>query len=224
MTITKSTAPHIWLIDDDQSIRWVLEKTLKTQNYEVTSFESGSVALARFKRSTNHQLPDVILTDVRMPGINGFELLKQLSNSGIDIPVIIMTAYSDLDTTKQVFQEGAFAYLPKPFDIDDALDAVDRACRHHSKNNLPALVVAPTEDINWQDSLRRWAQAELANGEQNILKNASWSFEKVLLECALDKTRGRKQEAARLLGWGRNTLTRKLKELDAINPEPPTKD
>ncbi|MFT7557081.1 MAG: DNA-binding NtrC family response regulator [Planctomycetota bacterium] len=156
-----------------------------------------------------------------MPGINGFELLKQLSNSGTDIPVIIMTAYSDLDTTQQVFQEGAFAYLPKPFDIDDALDAVNRACRHRNKNNSASPAVAQTESVNWQDSLRQWAQAELANGEQNILKNASLSFEKVLLECALEKTRGRKQEAARLLGWGRNTLTRKLKELALKSP---TKD
>ena len=124
----KKPQTEVWIIDDDQSMRWVLEKTLSNNDYQVTAFESGSVALSNFKRITPDLRPDLIITDVRMPGINGFELLKQIKNISPLTPIIVMTAYTDLDTTVQAFQEGAFEYLPKPFDIDDALELVARAC------------------------------------------------------------------------------------------------
>ena len=202
----------VWIIDDDQSMRWVLEKTLVNHQYEVIAFESGSVALARFKRSSVDERPDLIITDVRMPGINGFELLKQIKHISPQTPIIVMTAYTDLDTTVQAFHEGAFEYLPKPFDIDKALELVERACEaaYDSREDAQNPV---SETSDWQAPLRVWAKQRLAQGETDILKSASRIFEKTLLECALESTRGRKQEAARLLGWGRNTLTRKLKEL-----------
>jgi two-component system nitrogen regulation response regulator GlnG len=118
----------VWIIDDDQSMRWVLDKTLSNNGYQVSAFESGSVALASFKRTPPSERPSLIITDVRMPGINGFELLKQIKNISPQTPIIVMTAYTDLDTTVQAFHEGAFEYLPKPFDIDDALELVARAC------------------------------------------------------------------------------------------------
>ncbi len=202
----------IWIIDDDQSMRWVLDKTLSNNGYRVNAFESGSVALANFKRTALEERPALIITDVRMPGINGFELLKQIKNISPQTPIIVMTAYTDLDTTVQAFQEGAFEYLPKPFDIDDALKLVARACEPiaESDSGSPGL---PPELGDWQGPLRLWAQQQLAQGETEILKTAAKTFEKTLLDCALEATRGRKQDAARLLGWGRNTLTRKLKEL-----------
>jgi len=202
----------IWIIDDDQSMRWVLEKTLSNNGYQVSAFESGSVALATFKRTEPEARPRLIITDVRMPGINGFELLKQIKNISPQTPIIVMTAYTDLDTTVQAFQEGAFEYLPKPFDIDDALELVARACEPvlETDANLPRF---PDEIGDWQTQLRLWAKQQLSQGETDILKSAARTFEKILLDCALEATRGRKQDAARLLGWGRNTLTRKLKEL-----------
>jgi len=202
----------IWIIDDDQSMRWVLEKTLSSNGYRVTAFESGSEALSNFKRTLPQARPDLIITDVRMPGINGFELLKQVKNISPQTPIIVMTAYTDLDTTVQAFQEGAFEYLPKPFDIDDALELVARACEPVDEVN-PGRQQPPSEADDWQTPLRQWAKQQLAQGETDILKNAARTFEKTLLDCALEATRGRKQDAARLLGWGRNTLTRKLKEL-----------
>jgi len=123
-----------------------------------------------------------------------------------------MTAYTDLDTTVQAFHEGAFEYLPKPFDIDDALKLVARACEPLDEVN-PGEQQSSSVADDWQTPLRRWAQQQLSQGETEILKNAAKSFEKTLLDCALEATHGRKQDAARLLGWGRNTLTRKLKEL-----------
>ena len=204
---------EIWIIDDDQSMRWVLEKTLSNNGYQVTAFESGSVALATFKRTLPQARPRLIITDVRMPGINGFELLKQIKNISPQTPIIVMTAYTDLDTTLQTFEEGAFEYLPKPFDIDDALQLVARACEQ-SLEGGEVTSPAASESADWQEPLLRWAQQQLSQGETDILKNAARTFEKTLLDCALEATRGRKQDAARLLGWGRNTLTRKLKELD----------
>ena len=202
----------IWVIDDDQSMRWVLEKTLTNNGYRVNAFESGSVALASFKRTDPEGRPSLIITDVRMPGINGFELLKQIKNISPQTPIIVMTAYTDLDTTVQAFHEGAFEYLPKPFDIDDALELVERACDPVIEGS-PGPQRLPAEIGDWQQQLRLWAKQQLSQGETDILKNASRTFEKTLLDCALEATRGRKQDAARLLGWGRNTLTRKIKEL-----------
>ncbi len=202
----------IWIIDDDQSMRWVLEKTLVNNGYRVTAFESGSVALAGFKRTSPQERPALIITDVRMPGINGFELLKQIKHISPQTPIIVMTAYTDLDTTLQAFHEGAFEYLPKPFDIDDALELVARACKPVAGTDAsPQEHASVTGD--WQAPLRLWAKQQLSRGETDILKNAARTFEKTLLDCALEATHGRKQDAARLLGWGRNTLTRKLREL-----------
>jgi two-component system nitrogen regulation response regulator GlnG len=116
----------IWIIDDDQSIRWVLERALIKAGYHVLSFDSASVALSTLKKNEADN-PDTIISDVRMPGIDGFEFMKQVHNFAPDLPIIIMTAYSDLDTTVQAYQEGAFEYLSKPFDLDDALDLVTRA-------------------------------------------------------------------------------------------------
>jgi DNA-binding NtrC family response regulator len=209
----KNTLNTIWIIDDDQSMRWVLEKTLVNNGYRVSAFESGSVALANFKRASLTERPNLIITDVRMPGINGFELLKQIKNISPRTPIIIMTAYTDLDTTVQNFQEGAFEYLTKPFDIDDALQLVARACEPVlDDGGNPKPLSSEVED--WQGPLRLWAKQQLSRGETDILKSAARTFEKTLLDCALEVTRGRKQDAARLLGWGRNTLTRKLKELN----------
>lgn len=213
MTQATNEAPVlIWIIDDDQSMRWVLEKTLTNNGYQVSAFESGSVALASFKRTDPKARPRLIITDVRMPGINGFELLKQIKNISPRTPIIVMTAYTDLDTTVQAFHEGAFEYLPKPFDIDDALELVARASDPVIETS-PGPTRPPAQAGDWQEQLRLWAKQQLSQGETDILKNAARTFEKTLLDCALEATRGRKQDAARLLGWGRNTLTRKLKEL-----------
>ena len=209
---------EVWVIDDDQSIRWVLDRSLANAGFKVTTFETASKALAQFKRTATSERPALILTDFRMPGINGFELLKQLKSIDKSLPVIIMTAYSDLDTTVQAYQEGAFEYLAKPFDIDDAIELVSKAHRQRSmessddqtgRDQDSGTVTSVPSD--WKEALQQWANSALASGESAILASAIEDFEKILIECALNATHGRKQEAAKLLGWGRNTLTRKLK-------------
>ena len=121
----------VWIVDDDRSIRWVLEKALARENIACKSFacaDDAKIALG------NGQVPQVLVSDVRMPGESGLELLKHVKSSWPDLPVIIMTAYSDLDSAVAAFQGGAYEYLPKPFDVDQALDLVRRAItetRHH---------------------------------------------------------------------------------------------
>jgi len=127
---------YIWVIDDDQSIRWVLEKTLKQAGMKVSSFESADEALEVVR--DNAIAPDAIISDIRMPGSDGFSLLKQLKDIHPNIPVLIMTAFSDLDSTVAAFEHGAFEYIPKPFDVDHVIDQVKRACHtqnDQSKNN-----------------------------------------------------------------------------------------
>lgn len=115
---------HIWIIDDDDSIRWVLQKALEGADFNVTSFDNANTILDKLKQEE----PDAIITDVRMPGIGGLELLSVLSSDYPEIPVIIMTAHTDLDSAVSAYQGGAFEYLPKPFDIDDAVEIAQRAC------------------------------------------------------------------------------------------------
>ena len=117
---------HIWVIDDDRSIRWVLEKALQQADMDVTAFPSAANVLESIERSP----PDAIVTDIRMPGTDGITLLKNIGARFPDLPVIIMTAHSDLDSAVSAYQGGAFEYLPKPFDIDDAVELVRRAVQH----------------------------------------------------------------------------------------------
>ncbi|TNG01643.1 MAG: response regulator, partial [Gammaproteobacteria bacterium] len=114
---------EIWVVDDDQSIRWVLEKALQKAEMVARVFESGEALLS----ALNKAIPSVIVTDVRMPGISGLELLGSLQSDYPEIPVVIMTAHSDLDSAVSAYEGGAFDYLPKPFDIKEAIDVIERA-------------------------------------------------------------------------------------------------
>ncbi len=114
----------VWIIDDDRSIRWVLEKALTRENIDCISFGSADEALAALGKG---ERPRVLVSDIRMPGASGLDLLRQVKQAHPDLPVIIMTAYSDLDSAVAAFQGGAFEYLPKPFDVDQAVALVRRA-------------------------------------------------------------------------------------------------
>ncbi|MCU7929731.1 MAG: nitrogen regulation protein NR(I) [Candidatus Thiodiazotropha sp. (ex Codakia rugifera)] len=116
---------RVWVIDDDRSIRWVLEKTLEKADMDVTSFESADHVLSYLDK----EQPDVVVSDIRMPGMDGLELLELLHARFPGLPVIIMTAHSDLESAVSAYHGGAFEYLPKPFDVDDAVQQIRRACR-----------------------------------------------------------------------------------------------
>lgn len=119
----------VWIVDDDRSIRWVLEKSLTSVNIKTRAFESADLLIEQLKK----QQPDVIVSDIRMPGTDGWQLLEYLKQRFASIPIVIMTAHSDLDSAVASYQGGAFEYLPKPFDIDDAIAIVNRAIAFSSE-------------------------------------------------------------------------------------------
>jgi two-component system, NtrC family, nitrogen regulation response regulator GlnG len=116
-------ALRVWLVDDDASIRWVLERALRNDGMAPRAFEAAEPALDALRRDA----PDVLITDIRMPGASGLELLRRIRDARPALPVIVMTAYSDLGSAVSAYQGGAFEYLPKPFDIDQAVALVRRA-------------------------------------------------------------------------------------------------
>lgn len=113
----------VWVVDDDSSIRWVLCRTLRAEGYEVRDFVHAEAVLSQIDRDP----PDVLLTDIRMPGKSGLELAQIMRERHSKIPCIIMTAHTDLDSALASYDSGAFEYLPKPFDLDDAVRLVSRA-------------------------------------------------------------------------------------------------
>ncbi|HSR63824.1 MAG TPA: nitrogen regulation protein NR(I) [Gammaproteobacteria bacterium] len=128
-----SDQKKVWIVDDDKSIRWVLEKALSRADVDIASFADPRVVLEQIVR----EIPDVILSDIRMPGMDGIELLEKIKQQAPDVPVIIMTAYSDLDRAVSAFREGAFEYLSKPFDVDEVVSLVKRAI-HEKDLDVPS--------------------------------------------------------------------------------------
>lgn len=122
----------VWILDDDRSIRWVLEKSLSKTGLNTVSFENGDDLLHRLAK----EVPDAIISDIRMPGINGLDLLSTILHSHPSLPIIIMTAHSDLDSAVTSYSRGAFEYLPKPFDIDEAVAMTQRALQHAREKDL----------------------------------------------------------------------------------------
>jgi two-component system nitrogen regulation response regulator GlnG len=117
--------PLVWVVDDDASIRWVLEEAMSDKDYKLKVFDSPITALKTF----DEEAPTVVLTDVRMPDMDGLTFMEALHDLAPKLPVIIMTAHADLDTAVKSFQSKAFEYLPKPFDIDEATALIDRAIK-----------------------------------------------------------------------------------------------
>lgn len=122
---------QVWIVDDDSSIRWVLEKAFANANISCAAFESAENLLI----ALDHDQPEVIISDIRMPNMGGMELLERINKRHSHIPVIIMTAHSDLDSAVNAYQGGAFEYLPKPFDIDEAVNLSKRAVAHAKEQN-----------------------------------------------------------------------------------------
>ncbi|MFI3136495.1 MAG: nitrogen regulation protein NR(I) [Methylococcaceae bacterium] len=132
---------NIWIIDDDKSIRWVLEKALQKAAINSRSFAHAKPLLEALRT----ELPDALLTDIRMPDIDGIELLQKVQRDYPNLPVIVMTAHSDLESAVSAFHEGAFEYLPKPFDIQEVVALAKRACTHGRQQQQNAHPPPPPE-------------------------------------------------------------------------------
>jgi len=123
--LSASNELEVWVVDNDQSVRWVLEKALRQAHMRTRSFERGEHLLDAIE----NEKPDVLITDVRMPGLDGLALLERLSRTCPDLPVIVVTAHTDLENAVAAYQGGAFEYLPKPFDVDEVIELVRKAAR-----------------------------------------------------------------------------------------------
>ncbi|WP_423185475.1 nitrogen regulation protein NR(I) [Alishewanella sp. d11] len=178
----------VWIIDDDNSIRWVLEKALSRTNIACESFASADLMLQRLE----YERPAVVVSDIRMPGTDGMALLSKLQQLSPDLPVIIMTAHSDLDSAVNAFKRGAFEYLPKPFDVNDAVALINRALEH-SKNQLakhqPLPQTISPEIIGEAPAMQEVFRAigRLARSSISVLINGQSGTGKELVARALHK-------------------------------------
>ena len=177
---------HIWIIDDDDSIRFVLQKALENGGMEVTSFDSANNVLEKLKDGE----PDAVITDIRMPGMNGLELLSRLSELHPNLPVIIMTAHTDLESAVSAYQGGAFEYLPKPFDIDDAVELAQRASdRHKARDHVPEIISDTPEIIGEAPSMQEVFRAigRLSKSNINVLITGESGTGKELVALSLHR-------------------------------------
>ena len=133
----------VWIVDDDRSIRWVIEKALSREGIAFNSFSSAQDALDALSGGA----PEVLVSDIRMPGLSGLELLNAVKSRHPAVPVIVMTAYSDLDSAVAAFQGGAYEYLPKPFDIDQAVELIRRALDESRRESEASEVPTETPEI-----------------------------------------------------------------------------
>jgi len=133
----------VWIVDDDRSIRWVIEKALSREGIEFNSFASAQEALDALGAGS----PEVLVSDIRMPGRSGLELLQAVKQRHPAVPVIVMTAYSDLDSAVAAFQGGAYEYLPKPFDIDQAVGLIRRALDESRRETQASESLVADKDI-----------------------------------------------------------------------------
>ncbi len=176
----------VWIIDDDRSIRWVFEKALAREDITFKVFASAQEALQALASST----PQVVVSDIRMPGGSGLELLQKMKEKHPTLPVIIMTAYSDLESAVAAFQGGAFEYLPKPFDVDHAVDLIRRAMEESLRQDDVAEVTQESPEIlgqgtSMQEVFR--AIGRLTQSHATVLINGESGTGKELVARALHR-------------------------------------
>ncbi len=176
----------VWIIDDDRSIRWVFEKALARENIDFKLFASAQEALDALADAP----PQVVVSDIRMSGKSGLELLQKIKESHPALPVIIMTAYSDLDSAVAAFQGGAFEYLPKPFDVDHAVDLIRRAIAESLRQEVVADPAQESPEIlgkaaSMQEVFR--AIGRLSQSHATVLINGESGTGKELVARALHR-------------------------------------
>lgn len=184
----------VWVVDDDRSIRWVMEKALTQAGLSCRSFETGEALL----EAMASDLPDVVISDIRMPGIDGLALLSQLREAHPGLPVIITTAHSDLDSAVASYEEGAFEYLPKPFDVDEIVSTVLRTPTMRKERKAPAAetVDKPAEIIGNAPAMQEVFRAigRLAHSQITVLINGESGTGKELVARALHRHSPRREQ------------------------------
>ncbi|OPX56358.1 two-component system, NtrC family, nitrogen regulation response regulator GlnG [Oceanospirillum multiglobuliferum] len=185
---------NVWIVDDDRSIRWVLERSMEQEGLSVKVFERAEEVLKALASDS----PDAMVTDIRMPGMDGLELLAKIQDSRPNLPVIVMTAHSDLESAVASYQGGAFEYLPKPFDVDEAVALVKRAISHAREQSTPAPEAKPlpsTEIIGEAPAMQEVFRAigRLSHSNITVLINGESGTGKELVAHALHQHSPRAQ-------------------------------
>ena len=184
----------VWILDDDKSIRWVFEKALASANLSYKSFSNTNEAINQF----NHEKPSVIISDIRMPGETGLVFLTKVSEKFPEIPIIIMTAYSDLDTAVAAFQKGAFEYIAKPFDIDKSIEVIKKALVKANANKT-----TPSDDQRFAPEIIGQSSSmqtvfrmigKLSKSEDNVLITGETGTGKALVAQSLHNNSQRKDQ------------------------------
>lgn len=215
-----SRGETVWIVDDDRSIRWVLEKALQREGITTQSFDNAESVLNRLGR----QQPNVIISDIRMPGSSGLDMLAQIRDQHPRLPVIIMTAHSDLDSAVAAYQGGAFEYLPKPFDVDEAISLVKRAYQHAQEQEGiqldPLVEQPPTPEIigeapAMQEVFR--AIGRLSHSNITVLINGESGTGKELVAHALHRHSPRK--AAPFIALNMAAIPKDLMESELFGHE-----
>ncbi len=176
----------VWIVDDDKSIRWVFEKALARTDLIFRTFSSAPEAL----NALSHEQPQVVVSDIRMPNGSGLDFLAELKEKYPDIPVIIMTAYSDLESAVAAFQGGAFEYLAKPFDVDHAIDIIKRALEESIRQAVSDVTLEETPEIIGQAPAMQEvfrAIGRLSRSHATVLINGESGSGKELVASALHK-------------------------------------
>ena len=189
----------IWIVDDDQSIRFVLEKALLRENLPTRSFTNTKDVLLALATASDDELPQVLVSDIRMPGGSGLELLDKVKTKAPGLPVIVMTAYSDLDSAVSAFQGGAFEYLAKPFDLPKAVELIRRAVQESQREAVAEVAMASTPEMlgqapAMQDVFR--AIGRLSQSNVTVLITGESGSGKELVARALHKHSPRGQEGS----------------------------
>lgn len=179
---------RVWVVDDDRSIRWVLERAMTQAGIPISAFASADHALHHL----NDDRPVAIITDVRMPGMSGMDFIERVHKAHPQLPVIVMTAHSDLDSAVTAYQRGAFEYLPKPFDVDDAVAIVKRAITFAAESAQPPVKPAPEptpEIIGQAPAMQEVFRAigRLANSNITVLIRGASGSGKELVARALHR-------------------------------------
>ncbi len=183
----------VWLVDDDPSIRWVLEKSLREAGMSSTSFEHAEPLI----EALHDQKPDVVIADIRMPGMSGLDLVAQLQTDAPDIPVIVITAHSDLESAVGAYQSGAFEYLPKPFDVDEAVRLVRRAASQSGATDTTSKPMVFPGFIGQAPAMQEVFRAigRLSGSSMNVLITGESGTGKELIAQALHEHSPRKDQA-----------------------------
>ena len=214
-----NTNSEVWIAEDDRSLRWVMEKAIERDGKAVKSFESGGALLSALRFSK----PEIIISDIKMPGIDGLELLANIHENYPDIPVIITTAHSDLDSAVAAYQGGAFEYLPKPFDLEELVDVARRAESFSSElksdRDVEEVAFVSQEIIGEAPAMQEVFRAigRLSNSNITVLINGESGTGKELVAQALHKHSPRKE--AKFIALNMAAIPRDLIESELFGHE-----